>query len=141
MEKKKLLNGKTILSVVIAMATVYGVKAWLNKAPETKSQFEYAAEAVNKQCPMMIDSDTRINNAVTSGKEFKYFYTLVNTEAKDFNKEVFDQTLKPSLVNNIKTHPDLKIYRDHKMIMQYNYADKNGVHLSQIDVTPSDYLE
>ncbi len=49
MEKSKLLNARTIIAVVISMATVYGVKAYLNRTPEAKSKFEYAAEAVNKQ--------------------------------------------------------------------------------------------
>lgn len=141
MKTKKLLNAKTILSVVIAMATVYGVKAWLNKPADTKNQFEYAAEAVNKQCPMMVDADTRLDNAVASEGLFQYFYTLVNIDSDDFNKDTFDNILTPSLINNIKTHPDLKVYRDNQMTMRYNYADKNGNHLSQIDVTPLDYLD
>ncbi len=87
----------------------------------------------------MVDNETRLDNAVTSGKVFKYFYTLVNIDSEGFDTAVFEKSLIGSLTNNIKSHPDLKLYRDEGMTMEYNYADKEGIHLTKISVTPEMY--
>jgi len=49
--------------------------------------------------------------------------------------------LSRDFINNVKTNPDLKIYRDNKVTMAYNYKDKNGIFVLKISVTPGLYAE
>jgi len=48
--------------------------------------------------------------------------------------------LEPLIVNNIKSNPDIKVFRDNKATMSYYYKDKNGEFVIKISVTPDKYL-
>ncbi len=47
--------------------------------------------------------------------------------------------IEPGIINNVKTSNDLKVYRDNKTTMIYNYRDKNGVFVLKLSVTPDMY--
>ena len=47
--------------------------------------------------------------------------------------------MEPTILNVVKTNPDLKIYREHKVTMAYNYVDKKGVFLFKIMITSEKY--
>ncbi|MCC4230394.1 hypothetical protein [Zunongwangia profunda] len=47
--------------------------------------------------------------------------------------------MKPNLTKSVKTSSDLKEFRKHKITMSYNYFDKNGEFITNIDVTPAMY--
>ncbi len=49
--------------------------------------------------------------------------------------------LRPTLINTVKTNPDMKINRDNKTTMGYYYKDKNGEFLFKILVTPDLYAD
>ena len=98
------------------------------------------ASEINKSCPMMIDQVTRLDNAIAlPGNSIQYNYTLINIEAADISADSLKKYMEPGIINGIKTNPDLKIYRDKKTTMVYNYRDKNGVFLMRFSVTPEMY--
>jgi hypothetical protein len=47
--------------------------------------------------------------------------------------------MEPTILNGVKTSPDLKDYRDHKVTMAYNYVDKNGAFVFKILISPDKY--
>ena len=99
-----------------------------------------AASEVNKSCPMMVDKETRLDNAVSfPGPTFQYNYTLVNYVKDSINADQLQKALQPGILNNVKSNPDLKIYRDHKVTMVYAYNDKNKVFITKINITPEMY--
>jgi hypothetical protein len=71
----------------------------------------------------------------------QYNYTLVNLDKYEVNIDTVIKYIKPGLINNVKTNPDLKAYRDNKVTMAYNYKDKNGVFVLKINVTPDLYAQ
>ena len=55
------------------------------------------------------------------------------------NLNAFEEYMQPLLLNNIKTNPDLKIYRDNKTTMAYYYKDMNGEFITKISITEDLY--
>ena len=101
-----------------------------------------AASQVNESCPIMIDSETRLDNAIAlPNKVFQYNYTLINYSKQDLNLEEVKEQIEPGIVNFVKTNPDMKIQRDFKSTIKYAYKDKDGIHLFTIEVSPEMYKE
>jgi hypothetical protein len=99
-----------------------------------------AASEINKTCPIMVDQYTRLDNVLAMpDNACQYNYTLVNIDKSEVNLDIVKKYIKPGLINNVKTSPDLKIYRDNKTTMVYNYRDKNGVFILKYSVTPDMY--
>jgi hypothetical protein len=107
---------------------------------DLESELREVALELNKQTPMQIDVFTRLDSAASKGKtNFIYYYTLVDMEKSEVNLDTVDKYVRPGLIENIKNHPDLKIYRDNNITMDYNYYDKNREFVTEISVTPELY--
>lgn len=110
-----------------------------NKPDINKEMMQMASE-INKNCPIMLDAQTRLDNTIAlSGNVFQYNYTLINSEKASLDLEGLIKYLEPNIYNGAKTNPDMKIFRDNKTTLNYYYKDKNGVYLFTISVTPDKY--
>jgi len=113
-------------------------------------------DEVNKLCPMMIDSDTRLDNCVVYPAseytgwhmKFQYNYTTVNwyvyngiiyADGQQANVSDLESFMKQRLTNMIKTTEGLESFRDNKITLVYNYYDKNGKFMFKIDITHDEY--
>ena len=131
---------KTIIGFVVGLTVMTLVQQGCsNQISFDKAMMEAASE-LNTSCPIMVDGETRLDNAMAlPDKVFQYNYTLINMEKASVNIDELASYLEPIIVNNVKTNPDLKIYRDNKITMAYYYKDKNGVYLTKIEATPDKY--
>jgi len=69
-----------------------------------------------------------------------YNYTLYNKYKSDINNwETLKNNLYTTLLNKIKTNPDIAFFRDNDVIFNYNYYDKTGIFLFGIKIYPVDY--
>lgn len=140
-QKDKSKKGKAIGIIVgmIAFAlSYYGVQQLFKK--DLESELKNAALELNKLTPMQIDEYTRLDSASTKGKtNFIYYYTLFDLEKSEVNLDTVNKYLRPSIIENVKISPELKIYRDNKITMDYKYYDKNGIFVMKISVTPELY--
>lgn len=99
-----------------------------------------AASELNKNCPIVIDAETRLDNAVAlPNNTFGYNYTLINYSKTDIDTLTAKNTLTPNIKNTIETHPQMKDMRDIDCTFLYTYKDKNGVYTFSIIVKPEDY--
>jgi hypothetical protein len=132
---------KTKYSLMLNVVAAIFISIFLNACGnKIEDQLKEAANELNKSCPMMVDSETRLDNAMTfSGNEFQYNYTLINITTEDIENEQIVEVLKPLLLNNVATNPDLHFFRENDIIMTYYYKDKNGNFLAKIPITPTDY--
>lgn len=106
----------------------------------TGKVLETAVNEVNKNCPVMVDEYTRLDSAsLVSDHEMQYNYTLINTELEEVNQDTVKKYVMPEIINNVKTSPDLKAFRDLKTTLIYSYRDKNGLAILKIPVTPEMY--
>ena len=101
-----------------------------------------AANEVNKSCPMMVDKETRLDNAMAlPGKTFQYRYTLINYAKNQIDTSALKTSITPGMIEGLKTMPELKFYRDNKVTMEYSYKDKNGAYLMKIVLTGDQYAK
>ena len=132
----------TALGLVGFAFAYFAVQQIFFKTPSFDKAMMEAASQLNASCPIMIDKDTRLDNAAAMPDNvFQYYYTLVNVDQSEVNIDTLRKYIEPLIVNGVKTSPDLKAYRDNKVTMGYHYRDKNGVFLMKIDVTPDLYAQ
>jgi len=138
-ESKK--KGKLIGLIVGSIAFVisyFGVQQLFKK--DLESELKSAALELNRQTPIRIDDFIRLDSAATLGKtNFIYHYTLLGIDKTEVNLDTVNKYLRPDIINNIKTSPELKVYRDNGITMDYKYYDKNGAFALKISVTPEIY--
>lgn len=139
--KKNRIISWTVFAVVFGLSYFAGQYFFFGSFSIDKNLMKVASE-LNKSCPIMVDSETRLDNAVvTSNKTFQYYYTLVNVEINEVNPAEGKKILEPQITNLVKTNPDMKAMRDLDVTFKYNYRDKNGIFLFDIIIGPDKYQD
>jgi len=143
---KKTSKILTVVVSIIVMALVgtivKQISSGLFKPAETTidSQLMKIANEINKNCPFMVDSETRADNVGTVAKTIYYNFTLINYSDYEIDKVLFESNIKPTVLNGVKTNPEMKYLRDKRVTFVYNYRDKNGKHIISFKFTPQEYL-
>ena len=137
-------NKKQILSLLIGVLafgiSFFGVKTLFHNSLSFDKAMMTIASDINESCPIMIDNVTRLDNTIAlPDNVFQYNYTLVDLEKNEINIDELREYIEPNVINNVKTNPDMKEFKDNKVTMAYNYKDKNGVFVLKINVTPDLY--
>ena len=129
-----------IVGIIVFGISYFAVQQLFFKVPPlNKAMMEIASE-INKTCPIMVDSETRFDNAVSLSKNvFQYNYTLVNIDKASANPLAIKKSLEPNIINYVKTNPQMKFQRDHKITLNYYYSDKAGLFLFLVSATPDKY--
>lgn len=129
-----------IAGFVIAYVLAQFVASSFFKKPSVDEALTSVASEINKSCPIVVDAETRLDNCgALPNKVFRYNYTLVNYVKDSINIGVLEENLQPSLINSVKTSPDMKFQRDNNVTLSYYYKDKAGIFLLDIEVTPDLY--
>jgi hypothetical protein len=137
---KKKMTAQKIVGVIVGVTTMILVQQFFFKTPSYNEAMIQAASEINKSCPIMIDQETRLDNAIALPENvFQYNYSLVNMEKATTDIAQLENYLRPALINTVKTNPDMKINRENKTTMGYYYKDKNGEFLFKILITPDLY--
>jgi hypothetical protein len=138
-DKKKKSIG-SIVGIILFVLTSAAVQQIFFKKPSFDKEMMQMASEINKTCPMMVDRDTRFDNAVAMpNNSFQYNYTLVNLTKAEISIEAFSKYIEPNVINTVKSNPDMKIFRDNKTTIIYSYQDKNGVFVHKFSVTSDMY--
>jgi hypothetical protein len=121
------------------MAGTVGVRT-LFKPQSIEQALESTASEMNKRAPMMADKETRLDKTTTApNKTLVYHYTLINLRAADVQKDLFVKQLRPNIIANYKSHPDMKTLREKGVTLAYEYSDKAGVPIARFEVSPKDF--
>ena len=110
-----------VLAVVVFLAAFFTTQRFLS--PSVDQAMIAAASELNEGCPMMVNGETRIDNAVVlPDNAFQYNYTLVHLQKDLIQIELYGikNELLPRIVNNEKTNPNLKFFKSNKTTMSYN---------------------
>jgi len=139
-KRNKLIG--TIVGSLAFMLCYFAAQQLFFKAPSYDKEMMAIASELNKTCPIMVDSETRLDNTVALPENtFQYNYTLVNTEIGTIDTLEVKNYLEPTIVNFIKTSPQMKYQRDHNTTINYHYKDKFGTYLFLVSVTPAKYRQ
>lgn len=139
--KSKYNFGLIILLIVVLSSVILYQQGAFNK-PSFGTQMAKAAKKLNNQCPKMVDLETQLDSAVVFRDSlFQYNYTMVKMVRESTDTLGFRHYMKPKLLKFVRYNNELKPYRDHRVIMEYIYYDKNGSLLGKFTFTPKRYLE
>jgi hypothetical protein len=99
-----------------------------------------AAEEINKNCPIMVDSETRLDNAMAlPGKKLVYYYTMINYAKEELDVDIFAENMTPTIINAVSSNNEMAFLREKEVTFSYQYKDKNGEFFWTLDVTPDMY--
>jgi hypothetical protein len=132
---KKMKN--TIFNTLVVLATVCTLcncsgnsekkeSSGKSGTPINQNLFAVAAE-INRKCPIATDENTRMDSATVFNEYMiTYHYTLHTITNKDIDLVKFKGSMQSAMDEKYKTDPQLKIYRDNKITIAYDYKDKAG---------------
>lgn len=136
------IDKKKIIGIVVGVITFFFIFYFTQQlfSPSFDKQMVKMTSEWNKNCPMMVDQYTRWDNSLAlPNKILQYNYTLIDIERSEVNLDTVRKYIEPGIINNIRTNPDLKSFRDNNITFQYNYRDKNGEFVWMLKVTPDKY--
>ncbi len=130
------------VAIITLIAVYFGrelAKSFFSSETNITETLKAAAEAINKQTPMMIDDDTRLDAAQDGpGLRFTYLYTLVNYSLSEINVEEFRNNLAPNIRKAVCENPELAVFYRNDVTVVYVYRDKNSMDVMEIEVPPTD---
>ncbi len=95
---------------------------------------------LNSNLPMMVDSETRLDNVVGFNKILKYNNTLINYTASEISPSDVFNALDKKITNSVCTSKAMKIFLDNDITISYSYGGKNGKYIMDIEVSKSKCL-
>jgi len=136
---EKKWNWKAALGFIVAFIAMFFITQSFFK-PSIDKQLVQLANELNKNCPMSVDQYTTLKNAVPlPNNTLQYNYTLVEVTKAEIQIDTVKKYVFPGLLENAKTSPQLKYFRDNKVTLNYNYTDKNGVFVTEYTIKPEMY--
>jgi len=140
---RKIKTGKWIgilTGSVAGLAVLFVLQYYLFHLPSHNKMMEELAGKISESCPRMIDTETRLDNALAlPGNTFQYNYTLVNAELASFDTMTVKALAEPGIIEFVKTEPRMEYPREQNTTINYCYHDKNGAYLFTVSVTPDQY--
>ncbi|UOK41268.1 MULTISPECIES: zinc ribbon domain-containing protein [Flavobacterium] len=136
---KKKFNLKASLGFAVGFIVVFFTTQALFK-PSIDKELAEVANEMNKTCPMKIDQFTTLKNTMAlPNKTIQYTYTLDEITKAEVNMDTVKKYVFSGLLENVKTNPGMKLFRDNKVTLNYYYMDKNGVFVTEYQITPEMY--
>ncbi len=138
---------KTYKTIIIIIALFFGsiigkasIEYFYSKSVSIDDKLVLMANEINKKAPIVVDKDTRFDNVnALLDKTVQFNFTLINYLKKDIDINQLKINLRLPILNTIKTNPDLKLFTDNKVTMEYVYRDKVGVFLFKLQFKHDDY--
>jgi hypothetical protein len=96
---------------------------------------------INRNVPVMVTKDQRLDSAVPLDREILWMYTLVKIRAADMtkrDKQKLISALRTRVKNAYRTSPEMQPFRSLGISVSYWYFDRNGVDLFQTSVGSHD---
>ena len=93
----------------------------------------------NEKCPMMIDSETRMDGIDIKGNSVVYKFTLINLLLENVDTSAFNKNLRPGIINSMKGNKDLDELKRINSVFEYYYKDRENKFIYSFKITPEDY--
>ena len=138
---KRKFDLKTFIGFIVGFIVMFFVTQSLFKPSIDKQLAEIASE-MNKTCPMNIDEYTTLKNVVAlPNKTVQYNYILNGITKAEVKLDTVKKYVFPGVLQNAKTNPGMKLFRDNKVTLNYYYSDKNGEFVTEYIIKPEMYEE
>jgi hypothetical protein len=132
MNKKYLISGAILLCALFVAFYVL----FLRHSIPDRAVLKFTHE-MNKQCPTMVDVETRLDKVnALADNSLQFYYTLIYRDKDSIPVDNLKAFMEPIILNKIKTSPTLSKYLDKNLTWVYSYNDKNGDFMFKIIYAP-----
>lgn len=108
--------------------------------PTFDSTLVSTASELNKNLPMIIDSETSLDSITAlPNRTMRYNLTLINMASEDYNVEEVIALLDEPLRNRLKTIPEAEFFRKNGVSISYYYFDMNNKYFFEIKIPAGEY--
>ena len=124
-----------IVAVIAGAASRAAVRSML--APNMRSErvLSKVAAEMNRDLPMMVDSETQLVACSASEALFTYSYRVVHHGASEVDPSVFVDAVRPQITTGACTTKETRKILDAGVTLRYSYADKSDNAIADIDVS------
>ena len=123
--------------LAIAGAALLPIVAWAAEGKAVSAHEQVLidnSKKLNKNLPLMVDADTRLDATLAMGMQFHFKYTLVNTATKDIDVAVFRKTIEQNMIRTNRADKGAMILLKAGVEYVCTYVDKDGVLVASIRV-------
>jgi hypothetical protein len=136
-------QSKKLPLIAIAAAILF-ILIWRFSGGDSEPKFEqimkHTAAELNKTCPQKVDNETQLDSAsVHREKRFRYNYSIL-FDKDSMEVELFALSVKPLMLNNVRTNNDLQFFKDNNVIFEYYFRDIKGAFITRIEIAPDEYV-
>jgi hypothetical protein len=101
-------------------------------------QLPIMVNIINKNLPMQIDPETRIEKVEAKDKEITFTYQMIHFSREELDKDKFEMNMVPDVISNSCKTDGIRKMLDLGALMRLKYLDKDGLPFTQINVTKKD---
>lgn len=87
---------------------------------------------LNKQTPIKVDADTRLDSVSTFSKYMIYNNTLTELESTDVDASLVAQYFNENIISQLCFTETFRPFIDLKLVMVYRYLDKHGKLITEL---------
>lgn len=139
--KKKKFDLKTFIGFVIGFIVMFFItQSFFKPSMNIDKEIVKSVNEINKVCPIRVDEYMTLDNVMAlPNKTIQYNYSLVEIEKAEVNLDTVKKYVFGSVLENIKTNPDMQLQRENNVTFNYYYKDKKGAFVTKYIVTPEMY--
>ncbi|MEM7281745.1 MAG: hypothetical protein AAF438_08975 [Pseudomonadota bacterium] len=93
-----------------------------------------AANEINRNLPMMLDRDTRLDTTVGTSQYFGYYFTMLNISKDDLSIAEFEDLMYTSIANDICKKKIFQDFRENGINVRFTYRDMDGLEITTLEV-------
>lgn len=136
---KQIRMQKTSFLISMLLVALLAAGCTSNEKALHKKLSEMAVE-LSASTPVMLDPYTRFDGAlVTPENVFRYHYTVLNTQNPQQLVNDMMRTMESEMKATFATNPDLRIFTQNNVTVEYIYTDSTGENIHTVTIKPQDY--
>lgn len=105
-----------------------------NNEKEINKAILDASAEINKNLPLMVDKETRLDATVALGKSLTYSFTLINAKVSEIDQSKFKEIIQGEITKKVCTSPDMKVFVENNVDVIYSYHDSDGLQIASVKV-------
>jgi cell division protein FtsB len=132
---------RTVVIVVLCFfLSVVGKEAWAQPyVNEFDVKLAEMAASMNKKMPVT-EGPYRMDSVGTrKGRVMVYNYTIMGSDKLKLDYLATKNSIEKKIIENLKTNPKLKSFKENDVTMVYKYFDEHGVKQIVIELKSSVY--
>jgi uncharacterized RDD family membrane protein YckC len=131
---------RIIITLIIIISAIF---LSIYGAIQTQQQYTITTitnqiQSLNKDLPKQIDQETELTSVILKNMVVNYNYRLLNKNSSEVNADYINSSFKTNLINQVCNDNYMKGMLENAYRFSYNYKDKNGNDITNIQVNIND---